>query len=305
MKIFLYPTAREHSHDKSHDYYNTTPLSREGIKQYCTIVTDPNDADYFYMGQISCGEASSASPDEFQYLNDSKYNKKHIVTIEGDWLGHDIPQWLSNCIYTGNGAKLKYTNMRFCVRPCMSKLLVHLAKNDVNYTINYPEKISFGFCGQLDPHGTRLKLYNILQSSSIENEFIINPGWCGSVDLQNNVIQQYARVLQNNLISLCPRGAGEDTIRFYESCFFGRIPVIVGNCFVMGEDHFDTSFFYRIDPDLASADLLQQLTNISNTNRNELIDKAKLARKYFDEVVRRYYADPTRYFIDFLTRHNL
>ena len=36
-----------------------------------------------------------------------------------------------------------------------------------------------------------------------------------------------------------------------------------------------------------------------------LIEKCKLARTYFDDVVKKYFKDPTKFFIEFLQRHKL
>ena len=100
IKLFIYPTARPHSHDLDTFYYNTTPMSIEGIKQYFTVVSDPTQADFFYCGQISDGTLYQVKREEFTYLEGLEH--KHIVTIEGDWVNESIPEYLLNCIFTGN-----------------------------------------------------------------------------------------------------------------------------------------------------------------------------------------------------------
>ena len=51
IKLYVYPNAREHVHDDTEIYFNTVPLSKKGIEDYCELVS-PEEADYFYMGQI-------------------------------------------------------------------------------------------------------------------------------------------------------------------------------------------------------------------------------------------------------------
>jgi hypothetical protein len=304
MKLFVYPNARTHSQDRIEYYKNTTPLSEEGIKRHCTI-TSPEEADFFYMGQISCGTYKEFKPEDFSYLKGNEH--KHILDLEGDWLNDRAPQWLLDCICTGNAARTYYKAFNFLVRPCFSKLLVHLAKNNVQYRNIFPEKISFGFKGQMDPYQTRYKLYHILRNNSIQNEFYFNNNWSAQIDLKQHedIVQSFAAVMKNNILALCPRGCGEDTIRFYEACFFSRVPVIVGNPMIMDEDLYENQFYYKINPDLTDDEMTTKLLDIYNTPMKELKQKAELAKKYFDNVVVEYFKDPTKYFLNFLNRKKL
>ena len=62
INLFIYPIAKPHVHDNesmhlvngTSQYLNTVPMSKLGIETYFEIV-EPNDADYFYMGQFSDG----------------------------------------------------------------------------------------------------------------------------------------------------------------------------------------------------------------------------------------------------------
>jgi hypothetical protein len=304
MKLFIYPTARTHSHDLIKEYHNTTPLSKQGINKHCTVVSTPDEADFFYIGQISDGTMHEIKQEEFSYLRGNEH--KHIVTIEGDWANNTIPDYLLGCIFTGNGMKDYSKTYKYCARPCMSKLLVHLAKNNVGYDLNYSCNKSFGFKGQYDIHGTRAKIYKILHELRLPNEMSFNNTWLGSINLEENfTIQEYAKIFKNNLLSLCPRGAGEDTIRFYEACFFGRVPIIIGDTKIMNEDNYDCSFIFKISPN-ATDDCIKDFFNaIYNTPQDILEKKAKQARLYFDNIVKDYFQDPTANFINFLKYHNL
>ena len=48
-------------------------------------------------------------------------------------------------------------------------------------------------------------------------------------DLQDINTREYNEVLLNSIFSLCPVGAGPNTIRLWESLGFGSIPIIIGN----------------------------------------------------------------------------
>jgi len=48
-------------------------------------------------------------------------------------------------------------------------------------------------------------------------------------DVQDNNTKKYNEVLLDSVFSLCPVGAGPNTIRLWESLGFGSIPIIIGN----------------------------------------------------------------------------
>jgi len=85
LKLYVYPDAQPHAHDTqgAKYYYNTVPLSMEGIEQYCELV-EPDKADYFYMGQLT-NSKSLHDQDPYQswpYLQDNEH--KHICDYEGE-----------------------------------------------------------------------------------------------------------------------------------------------------------------------------------------------------------------------------
>jgi len=300
IKIYVYPNARKpFEHDTLDFNYNTTVFSEKGIKDHCTLVS-PEEAELFYMGQISCGTYTEFSESDFKYLKNNY--TKHVVEIEGDWYQKRIPSWLLDCNCVGNGNRTYYYPRLFFTRPCLSRLLVYLAKNNIEYDIDLPEQISFGFIGQHDPYHTRIKTYNILKSNNINHEIYFNEKWSAQVDLKkdNQIIQNFAGVLKRNILSLCPRGVGEDSSRFYETCFFGRVPVIIGHCKIMDEDKLEDKFFYRINPDLPDDKLLEELNKIYSTPLEELKKKCYQAKEYFNNNVKKYFEDPTKYYLTFL-----
>jgi hypothetical protein len=303
IKLFIYPNAKKPFETFTDEHLsflkNTTIFSEDGLKKYCNIVS-PEEADYYYMGQVSCGTFSTLSPYDFKYLKGNE--RKHIVELEGDWYQKRVPQWLLDCICMGNSYRTYYNPYLFFVRPCMSRLLVHLARNNIEYDSTLSDSVSFGFKGQQDPYGTRLKLYNILNKANIKNEFYFNNRWCSQVDLKkdNDVVQSFAGVLKRNILSLCPRGAGEDSSRFYETCFFGRVPVIVGHCKVLDEDVFNKKFYFRIPPDISDSEMTDELLKIYNTPTNELKEMCTNAKTYFETNIKNYFKDPTGYFLGYL-----
>ena len=71
---------------------------------------------------------------------------------------------------------------------------------------------------------------------------------------------------------------------------------------MVGEDHYDTSFCYRYiecNP-IIKENMVKFITDILNTDIEELTDKANKAKKYFNDVILKYFEDPTKYFLNWL-----
>ena len=304
MKLYIYPKGRQQDAEVDGWRTNTTPLSEEGLKKHCEIVPY-EEADYYYIGQLSCGTMQHISPNFFEHLN--KNPNKHIAAIEGDWETSVIPDWGLQCILFGN--ENKYNKKDFMTRPSMSPLLLHLVRNynNIQYENKIPDNKSFGFRGQVDPHGVRIKIDRILKGNNLPHEILWNAHWGLVHDLKANnaFIQEYSRVMVENIFSLCPRGVANCSSRHYETCFFGRIPVIVGNIMMLGDDYYDMSFMYKIDPALPDEEMLNEFNKIYNTPVKELHERCHAARQYFEDVIIKYYEDPTLFFINFLKRHIL
>ena len=317
INLYIYPHAQPHVHDSDPHYINTVPLSYEGIKKHCNIVP-PQQADYFYMGQITNDSISNNSitlydKHKFPYFEGNE--DKHIWDYEGEGGqehgagGEPIPDWLHNSILTINGPLKRYSNIKkMFIRPTFSHMLVDLAKMNESFSI--PTEISMGFRGFIN-HNVRVVLANTLnQYKDIKSELYINNKWEGPSESNSDIQKQYRNTMNNNIISLCPRGSGIDSTRLFDSCYFTRVPVLISDhdFYIVGDDHYDTRFFYRLcdlqngQPGLGEESLYNELSKIYNTNINELNERAVLARKYFDNVLREYFKDPTLYFLKWLQK---
>jgi hypothetical protein len=307
LKLFIYPTAKPHVHDNEHmhlingvsQYVNTVPMSKKGISDYFELV-NPDEADYFYMGQISDG-MNIPNPINFKYLYGNE--RKHICDIEGDWLGREIPNWLKKCTLTINGAKDIYKGLNIFIRPTFSFLLIDLAKNNQPYPIRNIENISFGFRGFPDPHGIRNKMKLAFDKSNLPGTVILNNRWMAQNTLESHDTQEYINLMKNNIFSLCPAGAGVDSIRFYESCYFGSIPIIISNNFVPFEYEFSDKFYFRIDPSLSMEEINNELLEISKTDIDILKKMSYSCQVYFNTQVVDYFKDPTYKFIKWLSQN--
>jgi hypothetical protein len=202
-------------------------------------------------------------------------------------------------------------------RPTFSVLFVSL--KDKKEVFDLPNAVSMGFRGVVN-HPARIALTNTMKQFpdiKSKSEFHITKDWHGPASVGSTAHKEFMSTMHNNIISLCPRGSGIDSARLLETCYFTRVPVLISDhdYYVPGEDHYDTSFFYRICheslfhpsrfaelPGPAEIYLRDELLKIYNTDIAELHRRAELARKYFENVIQKYFEDPTLYFLEWLNK---
>jgi len=298
IKVFLHPYARPHVHDGIPGYENLVPFSKQGLEQHCELIEEPASADIVYCGQLS---------DE--WLKERKelpigfedYGAKNIIDIEGDWLGNEIPVELFNLTLTINGARnfLKKFGVKHFVRPTFSTNFVDICRSNKREGFDNCVRRSFGFKGFPDPHGIRLRLREALSLTGLSCEYKFTEKWNGPVSLNSTVLSEYVDLMLRHSFSLCPRGAGHDSVRFYESCYYGRVPVVVGDN-ILFEDEVASRFTFKINTWMNAKEMAAELLKIASISDEEIIERGKAARSYFDTFVRAYMADPTGYFLRWL-----
>ena len=220
LKLYIYPHAQPHAHDKEEIYTNTVPLSAAGIKKHCEL-TSPETAEYFYMGQISDG---TPTPPKSSFSYFSGNEKRHICDIEGDWLERTIPEWLEECVLTMNGVRAKYVEKSVIIfgRPTFTFLLMDIIRNNRQIKHTFNDNKIFGFKGHPDPMGLRYKMLEACKLGAGEFAYDVkfNDKWEARASPRSQVVAEYCRGLLSNTFSLCPKGTGIDTVRFFRIMFF-------------------------------------------------------------------------------------
>jgi len=305
-KLFIYPQARQHDHDSVDKYVNTVPMSRMGIDKHFVLST-AKEADYFYMGQFNNdrGDLARLRPEHFSHMPGNE--TRHICDIEGEG-GFEasnrspIPEWLHNSVVTTMGPLKTYSNIEcLFTRPTFSHLLMDIITGE-DEIFEFPSEVSFGFRGFLN-HRIRAMMVHSLHNSDFKKELHINRVWSGTSEAGSKNQLDYINTMENNLISLCPRGSGIDSVRLVETCYYRRVPVLISDndYYLVGEDTKNLDFVFRIvGNDLTPERLRVKLDEIYRTPMRELQDRADAARKYFDTTIRDYFSDPTRYFLEWL-----
>lgn len=95
----------------------------------------------------------------------------------------------------------------------------------------------------------------------------------------------YRKITQKSLCVLCPPGVGPQSIRFYETLFFGRIPIVLDNGIVYPfEEFIDYNKFSLVVPRSDVPRIGEVISDfISGTSRDELHEKCIQSRKVYEE----------------------
>ena len=301
IKLYIYPNAREHVQDNMDEgYYNTVPFSKKGIKDHCESVSF-EDAEYYYMGQVSCG-LPMPDKNEFKYFDGNE--TKHIIDFEGDWFQKSVPAWLRKSLISVSGVKGEYEGMNIFARPAFSSLFLDIIRNNRKVKHTFESNKRFCFKGFPDPRGIRMKMAEACNKADIETDVQFNKHWQGKASPNSREVLEYCKMILKNTFSLCPSGTGVDSVRFFETCFFSRIPVVISRSFTMGHEFNKTKpFYFQIDPYISIEDMVQKLSKIEKTPIDKLKEMTSNSKDFFESNIRSYFEDPTLKFIEWLRKN--
>ena len=301
-KVYFYPGSRALSLHERDGYIDCIPFSPQGIERWMEPVNDPDQASLIYCGQFHDKDAWKLNPSKFEFFQGRE--SRHVFDIEGDYRGMDIPEWLRPCIMTAMNVPERNRDWNIMARPGCSRLLVHLAR-EAPSGFRMPVKRQFWFRGQRDSRGLRERLVKTLDASDLPSETALNAFWGAILAPDDPRVRDFSLAMRESAFVLCPAGEGQATLRMYEACHFGRIPVVIADCLWTWEDVTDVSFAFRISPQANDEKIVKALTDIFAIPDSELEDRCRMAALYFEHVVKRYFHDPTESFLTWLKKKNL
>jgi hypothetical protein len=151
-----------------------------------------------------------------------KYNKKVVAFYNDDFTdSFDLP---TNLILFRTSALKSQLKVNERILPVF--VPDHSSINNILNTTNI--KRSVGFCGHSEGIRSRIlnKINNIIGSDNCN--FIIRSTFYHNTGQVNiNTRREYCANIADNLYTLCIRGAGNFSYRFYEALCMGRIPILI------------------------------------------------------------------------------
>jgi len=302
-KVYFYPGSRDPSLHERDGYIDCVPFSPNGIAKWIEPTGNPDEAQLFYCGQFHDKGAWKLNPNKFEFLQGQE--SKHVFEIEGDWRGMDIPEWLKPCVMTAMNVPERNRGWNIMARPGCSRLLVHLAR-EAPSGFEMPMKRQFWFRGQRDSRGLRARLVDVLEENFVticeprEVDFQFNDFWGAILGPGDQRVEDFQQAMRESAFILCPAGEGQATLRMYEACYYGRIPILIADCLWTWEDVTDISFAFRISPQAGDEKIVKALAGIFTIPDSELEDRCRMAALYFEHIVRFYFQDPTLFLLTWL-----
>lgn len=286
IKLFLYDHAPPHVHDSIPAYRNSVPFSEEGIAQWCELV-DPKDAELFYCGQYADKDRWMLNPERFEHFKGNEH--RHVFDLEGDQSQLSFLPWMRPCIITAMNAEPNHRNWNCFVRPGCSTLLMDMVKNPRPF--QPPKQVGFYFRGQRDPNGLREKVREAFLQSGVPGEWQWTDKWNAPSILSDPDVSQYEAGMKHWSFALCPAGTGQMTVRFFEACGFGRIPVVIADNYLF-EDRLSLPF--QRGSNSSVEQLVRIMKHLTASYKPEL--SAHHAAIFVSRIVK-YFHDPTLYFL--------
>lgn len=290
LKLALAPTFGGMVHDNYAHYRNTVPFCWEGMGRWCELVSEP-EAELLHLGQI---------PVEcYRPFNLPSSHVPMVCDLEGDYVAQTFRDEFNDILKSACSVPVSKQSPRLFCRPTMSRLLVHQALHD-DRTFSPAKEHWLAFVGKSD---TRSERYHMAEACvGLPAKIAINSTWHGHTALEHPARTVFEQAMLDCSIALCPQGEGIATARVYEACFYARCPAVIGTHLLLSYDHYDTSFCVQIESGLSPQSLRAEMEKLSGMPLAEAHDRGRLAREYFDKVVREYFRDPTLYFLNWLKK---
>ena len=296
MNLFIYPHAPAPVQDSIDGFRDTTPFSADGIARHFTITDDPAKADLFWMGQHTEQKLWLLHPNRFPHFE--QWPEKHVCDLEGDWYASPFPHWIKPAlISTSNwNTDRMDDDWRIFPRVIMSPLLMRLVRDPPSFAP--PKEKKLWFHGQRDPDGVREKVQVALEASGLPHDFRFNDQWLCYVDAADRRATDYVQAMRDNAFSLCIRGSGQNTCRFYETAAFGRLPIIISNHYGFGEpnDLIPPRIHEHDSAEAIASQLIGWYKHLGDSDMHLRCER--MYEKYFKGQMLRYFADPTAYFLE-------
>ena len=295
-KLFVYPSANDMIHDATEGLENTIPFCKAGIEKNFDVVTEPSEADYFFMGQVADKNVWQLHPNRFEFFKGNEH--RHIIDLEGDWRDYEHPEWLKDSLIITGHARLDSVgvfNRRF-VRPVISPLLVRLVRNRPEYEL--PVKRGFWFQGQRDSRGLREKVRQAVALTGLPYDYKYNDRWGVFLDSGHSLVKEYLEKACIWSHALCPVGEGP-ACRYYEMALLGRPAVLIGDYEVFNERSVLSAYNFpiRIRTNESLELIASKLKEIYD-GHNEANDIS--AAVAYGAELQRYFDDPTTYYMNWL-----
>ena len=198
----------------------------EGIIKYIPYIESTiEDCDYIVSSKIPYGCINSQLIQEVLL----SYTKKAIVFLLSDYNEpFDIP---TNVLLFRSGM---YTSKKKPNEYLIPYIWAEDGLDSLPPLIKRTHQPLVGFCGTHTSHPCRMgHLNKINMASDIRKKFILRSDYWAGKPHDKQVIADFVQNIKETYFTVCSRGAGNWSDRFYKVMFLGRIPIVVNTDVVL------------------------------------------------------------------------
>ena len=210
--------------------------------------TSINDCDYILSSKFFFGIYDSRSIQDIINTYEN-INKKVIIFLVTD---------TTNKLYIPNNVLLFRTSLYKSLISKNEYILPYVWEK-INRPFSILKKTVkpiVGFCGQVDEH--RINIINTLKNNNnLITNFIIRKDFWGGKPDDPELFNQFIDNIINSHFTMCNRGRGNFSMRFYQTLSAGRIPILI-----------DTDMVFPFDNEIEWDSII-----IKGKNENEVINK--------------------------------
>jgi len=184
-----------------------------------------DNCDYIVSSQIPYGSINSELLQEVLHSYRSQ-SKKVIVFLLSDYNEPlDVP---SNVLFFRSGM---YKSQR---KPNEYLIPYIWSEDELGTSFSPLSKLTHqplvGFCGTLSSHPSRIRhIHKLQMATEIKKKLILRPDYWAGKPHDKQVINEFINNIKDTNFTLCSRGAGNWSARFYQVLYLGRIPVVVNS----------------------------------------------------------------------------
>lgn len=276
---FVYPFVRDFTPEQKIVKYGTwiNSVTAVATVEECNIIVVPYSIDYYYKHNMQ---------QELEEINNLSltYNKLIVCGVKGDL--SILPPFDNYHLYSAGGQASTGKGKVFGLPVFIGDPVPQFFNNQLTYHTTKTVKPVIGFCGQADasavkyirelliglryrlqkitgkhlfenePLGststTRAKLLNRLEKSPlVTTNFIRRKKYRGgaiTAEDKKLLSQAFFDNIQQSQYIICYRGAGNFSVRLYETMASGRIPIIVkSNNLLPLDDYINWRLFPTVD----------------------------------------------------------
>lgn len=210
--------------------------------------TSINDSDYILSSKFVFGLYDSNSIQNIINTYEN-INKKVIIFLVTD---------STNKLYIPNNVLLFRTSLYKSLISNNEYILPYVWEK-INKPFNILKKTVkpiVGFCGHVDGH--RVNIINeIKNNNNLTANFIIRKDFWGGKPNDPGLFNEFTNNIINSHFTICNRGRGNFSMRFYQTLSAGRIPILV-----------DTDMVFPFEDEIDWESII-----IKGKNENEVINK--------------------------------